>query len=43
MATHNNTWELLELEDWELNKLLTLFLHTWLKENPTSSKVVTSF
>jgi hypothetical protein len=37
------TWELLELENWKPNKLWTLFLSRWSKENLTFSKVVTSF
>ncbi len=38
-----STWELLELEDWKPNKLWVLFLCRWSKENPASSKDVTSF
>jgi hypothetical protein len=37
------TWELLELEDWEPNKLQALFSHKRSNENLASSKVVTSF
>ncbi len=29
-----DTWELLELKDWKLNKLYMLFLHKWSKQNP---------
>jgi len=37
------TWELLEHEDWEPNKLQELLLWRWSKENPTSSKIINSF
>jgi hypothetical protein len=36
-------WELIELEYWKPNKFQTLFLRKRLRENSTSSKVVTSF
>jgi hypothetical protein len=37
------TWELLELENWEPNKLRALFLNRRSKENLKFFKVVTSF
>jgi hypothetical protein len=41
--TKTDTWELLEHEDWEPNKLRALLLRRWSKENPTFAKVINSF
>jgi hypothetical protein len=38
-----STWELLEQENWEPNKLRALFLQRWSKENLASSQVDNSF
>jgi hypothetical protein len=37
------TWELLEHEDWELNKLQALLLWRWSKENHASFRIIISF
>jgi hypothetical protein len=41
--TTTGTWELLEQEGWEPNKLQALLLQRWSKKNSTSSRVINSF